>query len=143
MANRNFNRLQALDKEVKVLFGQASIGASGAATLNESRSAGIKSISRTAAGEYDITLGVPGGSSDTYAALFFFDGVLLDAAAIAANGGLSFQIEVETVASDGVLKVFALNSSGAITEIRNGDVLKFVIVVKNSKQSAVGAGEIS
>ena len=75
--------------------------------------------------------------------MFFFDGVLLDAAAIAANGGLGFQIEAETVASDGVLKVFALNSSGAITEIRNGDVLKFVIVVKNSNQSAVGAGEIS
>jgi hypothetical protein len=143
MANRNFNRVQALDKKIKILFGQASIGASGAATLNESRSAGIKSISRTAAGEYDITLGVPGGASDTYGALLFFDGVLLDAAAIAANGGLSFQIEAETVASDGVLKVFALNSSGAITEIRNGDVLKFVIVVKNSNVSATGVGTIS
>jgi len=143
MANRNFNRLQALDKKIKILFGQASIGASGAATLNESRSAGIKSISRTAAGEYDITLGIPGGASDTYGALLFFDGVLLDAAAIAANGGLGFQIEAETVSSDGVVKVFALNSSGAITEIRNGDVLKFVIVVKNSNISAVGAGVIS
>ena len=143
MANRNFNRVQALDKKIKILFGQASIGASGAATLKESRSAGIKSISRTAAGEYDITLGVPGGASDTYGALLFFDGVLLDAAAIAANGGLSFQIEVETVASDGVLKVFALNSSGAITEIRNGDVLKCVIVVKNSNVSAAGVGTIS
>jgi len=143
MANRNFNRLQALDKKIKILFGQASIGASGAATLNESRSAGIKSISRTAAGEYDITLGIPGGASDTYGALLFFDGVLLDAAAVAANGGLGFQIEAETVSSDGVVKVFALNSSGAITEIRNGDVLKFVIVVKNSNISAVGAGVIS
>ena len=143
MANRNFNRLQALDKKIKILFGQASIGASGAATLNESRSAGIKSISRTAAGEYDITLGIPGGASDTYGALLFFDGVLLDAAAVAANGGLGFQIEAETVSSDGVVKVFALNSSGAITEIRNGDVLKFVIVVKNSNISAAGVGTIS
>ena len=143
MANRNFNRLQALDKKIKILFGQASIGASGAATLNESRSAGIKSISRTAAGEYDITLGIPGGASDTYGALLFFDGVLLDAAAVAANGGLGFQIEAETVSSDGVVKVFALNSSGAITEIRNGDVLKFVIVVKNSNVSAAGVGTIS
>jgi len=143
MASRNFNRIQALDKEIKVLFGQAAIGGSGAATLNESRSGGIKSISRTAAGEYDITLGVAGGDSDLYPALVFFDAILLDAAAIAANGGLSFQIEAETVSTDGVIKVFALNSSGAITEIRSGDVLKFVVVLKNSNASAVGAGSIT
>ena len=143
MANRNFNRIQALDREIKVLYGQAAIGGSGAATLNESRSAGIKSISRTATGEYDITLGTAGGDYDTYPALLFFDAILLDTAAIAANGGLGFQIEAETVASDGVIKVFALNSSGAITEIRSGDVLKFMIIIKNSNSSAVGAGSIS
>ncbi len=138
MANRNFNRVQGLDKEVKFLFLQASIGASGAATLNESKSVGIKSISRSATGEYDITLGVPGGSSDTYPSLLYVQPILLDAAAIAANGGLSFQIEAETVSSDGVIKLFALDKDGAIAEIRNGDVLKIMIVVKNSNQPGVG-----
>ena len=33
MANRNFNRLQALDKEVKFLFLTAAIGAGGDPTL--------------------------------------------------------------------------------------------------------------
>ena len=138
MANRNFNRVQGLDKEVKFLFLQASIGASGAATLNESKSVGIKSISRSATGEYDITLGVPGGSSDTYPSLLYVQPILLDAAAIAANGGLSFQIEAETVSSDGVIKLFALDKDGAIAEIRSGDVLQIMIVVKNSNQPGVG-----
>ena len=138
MANRNFNRVQGLDKEVKFLFLHASIGASGAATLNESKSVGIKSISRSATGEYDITLGVPGGSSDTYPSLLYVQPILLDAAAIAANGGLSFQIEAETVSSDGVIKLFALDKDGAIAEIRSGDILQIMIVVKNSNQPGVG-----
>ena len=30
MANRSFNRLQALDKEIKIIHGQFAVGASGA-----------------------------------------------------------------------------------------------------------------
>ena len=142
MANRSFNRLQALDKEVKFLFLEATIGASGAATLVENKSVGIKSISRTAAGEYDITLGVPSGDTDKYPALLYAQAILLDAAAISTNGGMQFQIEAETVSSDGVIKLFAIRDTGAIAEIRNGDVLKIMIVVKNSNLAGVGSGDI-
>ena len=45
-----FNRLQALDKEVKFLFLTATIGSGGDPTLDESKSVGIKSISDTATG---------------------------------------------------------------------------------------------
>ena len=138
MANRNFNRVQALDKEVKFLFLTATIGSGGDPTLNESKSVGIKSISDTAVGEYDITLGTPGGSSDKYPALLFMQCFLLDAAAISTNGGVSFQIEAETVSSDGVIKLFALDKGGALAEIRSGDVLQIMIVVKNSNQPGVG-----
>ena len=138
MANRNFNRVQALDKEVKFLFLTATIGAGGDPTLNESKSVGIKSISDTAVGEYDITLGVPGGSADKYPALLFVQCFLLDAAAISTGGGVSFQIEAETVSSDGVIKLFALDKDGALAEIRSGDVLQIMIVVKNSNQPGVG-----
>ena len=48
MANRSFNRLQALDKEVKFLFLTATIGSGGDPTLDEDKSVGIKSISDTA-----------------------------------------------------------------------------------------------
>ena len=138
MANRNFNRVQALDKEVKFLFLTATIGSGGDPTLNESKSVGIKSISDTAVGEYDITLGVPGGAADKYPALLFVQCFLTDSAAISTGGGVSFQIEAETVSSDGVIKLFALDKDGAIAEIRSGDVLQVMIVVKNSNQPGVG-----
>tara|TARA_R100001480_G_scaffold17447_2_gene26689 strand:- start:3734 stop:4156 length:423 start_codon:yes stop_codon:yes gene_type:complete len=138
MANRNFNRLQAMDKEIKFLFLTATIGASGDPTLNESKSVGIKSISDTATGEYDITLGTPGGSADKYNSLLFLQCFLTDTAAISTGGGVSFQIEAETVSSDGVIKLFALDKDGAIAEIRDGDILQIMIVVKNSNQPGVG-----
>jgi len=138
MANRNFNRLQALDKEVKFLFLTATIGSGGDPTLNESKSVGIKSISDTAVGEYDITLGVPGGAADKYPSLLFMQCFLTDTAAISTGGGVSFQIEAESVSSDGVIKLFALDKDGALAEIRSGDVLQIMIVVKNSNQPGVG-----
>ena len=142
MANRSFNRAQALDKEVKFLFLEATIGSGGDPTLVENKSVGIKSISDTAVGEYDITLGVPGGDADKYPALLFAQAVLLDAAALSTNGGMQFQIEAETVSSDGVIKLFAIRDTGAIAEIRDGDVLKLMIVVKNSNLAGVGSGNI-
>ena len=138
MANRSFNRLQAADKEVKFLFLTATIGSGGDPTLNESKSVGIKSISDTAVGEYDITLGVPGGATDKYPSLLFMQCFLTDTAAISTGGGVSFQIEAETVSSDGVIKLFALDKDGALAEIRSGDVLQIMIVVKNSNQPGVG-----
>ena len=138
MANRNFNRLQALDKEVKFLFLTATIGSGGDPTLNESKSVGVKSISDTAVGEYDITLGTPGGAADKYPAFLWLQCVLLDAAALSTNGGVSFQIEAETVSTDGVIKLFALDKDGALAEIRSGDVLQIMIAVKNSNQPGVG-----
>ena len=68
--------------------------------------------------------------------------MLLDAAAISTGGGVSFQIEAETVSTDGVIKLFALDKDGAIAEIRDGDVLKMIIVVKNSNLAGVGSGNI-
>tara|TARA_R100001594_G_scaffold804_1_gene3287 strand:+ start:3599 stop:4024 length:426 start_codon:yes stop_codon:yes gene_type:complete len=140
MANRSFNRLQALDKEVKFLFLHAAItDGSGAAELDNSKSVGIKSISRSAEGEYDITLGVPGGDTDKYSSLLFVDGIILDGTAITATGGLGFQIEAETVSSDGVIKIFVLDKEGVRKEVKNGDIMKLMIVVKNSNQPGVGA----
>jgi len=137
MANRSFNRLQAADKEVKFLFLTATIGAGGDPTLNESKSVGIKSISDTAVGEYDITLGVPGGATDKYPSLLFLQCFLTDSAAISTNGGVSFQIETDDI-TNGIIKLFALDKDGAIAEIRSGDVLQIMIVVKNSNQPGVG-----
>lgn len=139
MANRNFNRLQAIDKEVKFLFLHAVVsGTSGAAVLDNGKSVGVKSISRTAEGEYDITLGVPGGDSDKYSSLLFVDGIILDGTQIGATGGLGFQVEAETVSTDGVFKIFVLDKEAVRKEVKDEDIIKLMIVVKNSNQPGVG-----
>jgi hypothetical protein len=138
MANRNFNRVQALDKEVKFLFLTAAIGAGGDPTLDESKSVGIQSISDTAVGEYDITLGTPSGSVDKYPAFLWLSCAVVESGAISTEGGISFQIEAETVSSDGVIKLFALRDTGAIADLPDGSTLKIMIAVKNSNQPGVG-----
>ena len=137
MANRMFNRLQALDKEVKFLFLTATIGSGGDPTLNESKSVGIKSISDTAVGEYDITLGVPGGATDKYASLLFVDGIIVDGTQIGATGGLGFQVETDDI-TNGIIKIFVLDKEAVRKEVKSGDIIKLMIVVKNSNQPGVG-----
>ncbi len=56
MANRNYSRKQALEKEVKEIYAKITIGASGAPTLVAAQSQGVASVSRTSAGLYVITL---------------------------------------------------------------------------------------
>jgi hypothetical protein len=56
LANRNFNRKQALDKEIKEIYARVTIGASGAPTLVAADSMGVASISRSSAGLYVLTL---------------------------------------------------------------------------------------
>jgi hypothetical protein len=138
MANRNFNRLQAIDKEVKFLFLTAAIGSGGDPTLNESKSVGIKSISDTAPGEYDITLGVPGGDTDKYASLLYFQASLIQSTAVGTDGGISFQVETDDI-TNGIIKLFAIRDSGIVAEILSGATIKIMIAVKNSNQPGVGA----
>ena len=57
MANRDFKDVQSSEREVKIVYGRATIGATGAPTLDASSSIGVRSITRTAAGDYTIILG--------------------------------------------------------------------------------------
>jgi len=144
MANRNFNRVQALDKEIKFLYGQALVtSTTGAVTLNESLSAGIKSFVYVAQGVYDITLGVPGGDSDKYSALIYFGLTMFNAAEVGLLG-LVGQLQVDTVSTDGVFRIMTLDSSNGTADYpRDASKIKFVIAVKNSNVSAVGAGTLT
>ena len=144
MANRNFNRVQALDKEIKLLYGQALVtDTSGAVTLNESLSAGIKSFVYVGQGVYDITLGVPGGASDKYGALLYF-GLTMFNAAESGLLGLIGQLQVDNVSSTGVFRIMTLDpTNGTADYPRNASKIKFMIAVKNSNLSAVGAGTLT
>ena len=140
MANRSFQRLQALDKQIKVIHGQFAVGASGAPTLSASKSVGVKSITRNSAGDYSLVLGAVGGDSDLYSHFFgaYFD-IQKSTAIGSTAGGASFQLKgAPTVSTNGTVNFIALNSSGAAAEIGNGETVHFMIVVKNSSLPGVG-----
>jgi hypothetical protein len=63
MANRRFNDVQALNREVKLIAGRVSIGSTGAPTLADGL--GIASVIRDEAGKYTVTL------DDKYTGLLF------------------------------------------------------------------------
>jgi hypothetical protein len=147
MANRNFSRVQTADRAIKILFGQALVtSTTGAVTLNESLSAGIKSFVYVGQGVYDITLGVPGGASDSYPALIYF-GLTMFNAAESGLLGLIGQIQVDTVSSTatpGVFRIMTLDpTNGTADYPRDASKIKFMVVLKNSNVSAVGAGTLT
>ena len=119
MANRNYNRKQALEKEVKELYLDVAIGASGAPTLT--RGVGIASITRDSAGVYDITL------QDAYMRLMSVQVTQL----VAAAEDLNFQLESETVSTTKVIRV-RCTTDATETDPSSGSRLLVQINLKNS-----------
>ena len=95
MANRNFHRVQSLTREVKSLFANVAIGASGVATINKNLSVGITSISRDSAGVYSIIL------DDKYNNLLSVSVMQVQATA----EDLTFQVESESVSGSKEIKI--------------------------------------
>ena len=156
MANRNFNRVQALDKEVKHIFGYFTVGTSGApvfdadsaaAYANRQLSAGVKGVSRDSAGKYTITLGTWGGDTDKYNKLLMFSAILEDDTHHGANGGVGFQLNTDSTSGtassnlgiqDGTVKFMTLQENGQAADPKANDSVRFHIIVKNSNQPAIG-----
>lgn len=120
MANRRFNRYQSLEREVKALYAEVAIGASGAPTLSEGL--GIASISRNGAGDYDLVL------EDKYNRLVHFD---VNQEATSAED-LTFQILSEDVAGSTKTINFVCKAAAVDTDPSNGSVLRIKVEVKNS-----------
>ena len=140
MANRSFQRLQALDKEIKVIHGQFAVGTTGAPTLSASKSVGVQSVTRNSAGDYSIVLGTPSGAVDKYSHFFggYFD-IQKSTALGGTSGGMAFQLKgAPTVSTDGTINFIALDKDGAAAEIGNGETVHFMIIVKNSSLPGVG-----
>jgi len=119
MANRNFNRVQALEKEVKHLYAEVNIGATGAPTIV--KALGITSISRSAAGTYSVTL------SDKYMRLMHVSVIQLASSA----EDLTFQIKSNDVSSTKVVEIFC-KAAAVATDPSNGSKLFIKLEVKNS-----------
>jgi hypothetical protein len=120
MANRNFHRKQALEREVKDLYLEVSFGATGAPTIV--KGLGIASIDRNSAGDYTITL-----SDQYHGDLKYFNGVLLKSSA----EDLYFQVKAVDVVSAKTIRILCLTGASA-TDPSSGSKAYFKIELKNS-----------
>jgi hypothetical protein len=121
MASRNFNRKQALEKEVKELYLNVAIGASGAPTLTTGQNVGIQSITRDTAGVYIITL------QDAYTRLMSMQ--VMNVAA--SSQDLVFAIEAQAVATTKTIQ-FRCLTANVETDPASGSVLLIQLNLKNS-----------
>lgn len=119
MANRNFNRHQSLEKEVKTLYAEVAIGATGAPTLT--KGLGIASIARTGAGRYTVTL------DDKYTRLMYVQISELDS----TSEDITFQLTAQDVTSAKTVS-FACKAAAVDTDPQSGSVLYIKIDLKNS-----------
>lgn len=126
MANRNFNRAQNLEKEIKGLFADVAIGATGAPTLT--KGLGVASIARDSAGVYIMTL------DDKYNRLMDFGVIALSASVL----GLTFELEAEDVDGAKTIQFRAVgptaggDTTPVETEIPSGTRLLIGIKLKNT-----------
>jgi len=127
MANRDFKNFQAAERQVKRLYMKATIGATGAPTLVEDDSLGIKSIARNTTGDYTVTLGTPSALTDHYNKLLWADGKLLDPVA----EDVRVNIDTDSVSTSGLVKILTL-TGGSAADPSNGATLTMVFDVKNS-----------
>lgn len=119
MANRNFNRFQALEKEVKALYADISIGAAGAPTLVEGL--GIASVALAGTGLYTITL------QDKYNRLMSANAIAMEPSTV-----LHAYVYAETVSTNKTLSLIVVDPTGAAVEPPSGTRLLIRIDVKNS-----------
>ena len=121
MANRDYNRKQALEREVKEIYAEISIGAAGAPTLNTSYSTGVASISRTSAGLYVLTL------QDAYSHLMHAN---VDVASAAAQDLVSQSVSDSV--NSAKTYTFRTVTSAVETDPSSGSTLRVALQLKNS-----------
>jgi len=119
LANRNFNRFQALEKEVKSLYAEVSIGGTGAPTIVTAL--GIASVSRTGVGRYTVTL------DDKYSRLMHAQASLVTA----INQDLVIHVAGSAVDSAKTVR-FRCLAAGVAADPASGDSLLIRIDLKNS-----------
>ena len=143
MAQRYFQQFEKfLMKGLCTVYGNVSIGASGAPTLNNSsspsvsnKSLGIASVVRNSTGNYTFSFGDPNNTSvlDNYQYLVDFDFTLIQSSVTA--GVYNIQVWQDNASSGTVvIQVYGPTSSGnttpAVQDIDNGAVLLVKFVLK-------------
>jgi hypothetical protein len=120
MANRNYNRKQALEKEVKEIYLDVAIGSSGAPTLT--KGLGVASISRSSTGLYVITL------QDAYMRLMAAQVSILSASA----QDIAAQLQAESVASAKTITFRTQVAAATVADPSSGSRILIRLDLKNS-----------
>jgi len=121
MANRNFNRYQALEKEVKTLYAEI---AHGAASVTLTKGLGIESVVRTGGGAYTITL------EDKYTRLLYAHATLEDT--IAGGNSRTAVFRSEDVSGAKTVSFVYMDEDASENDPDNGNRSFIKIEVKNS-----------
>lgn len=119
MASRDFVNTQALDKEVKFLFGTVLLGASGA--VSSQTSLGFTVSKPAGTGIYRVTL------EDFYPELLFFGVTVLGIAAVDSF----YQQQTAFSATSKVID-YQYMSGGSAANGVSGDSQQLMLVLKNS-----------
>lgn len=119
MASRNFNRKQALEREIKEIYCKLTFGSSGAVTLTEGY--GVASASKTGTGDYLITL------QDKYVSLKFVEGILLKS----TGEDIRVQLKSEDVNGAKTIAIYTLTGASA-TNPSSGAVMYLKFDLKNT-----------
>jgi hypothetical protein len=128
MASRDFKNVQSSERAVKIVYGRATIAGSGAPTLDASSSIGVKSITRTAAGDYTIVLGSSSpAATDKYSKLLWADATIVEA----DDTDLHVNLASDTVSTDGTFKIICATAATP-TDPPSGAVLLFKAELKNT-----------
>jgi len=125
MANRIFRQFaNYLENQPVFLWGEVSVGAVGAPTVNASKSKGIASVARTGVGAYTITL------SDPYTDFFHLGATKT----LSAGAPVAASLVVRTVDVKGTkqITVAFVDGTGAAIELNTGTVLNIQLQLKRS-----------
>lgn len=121
MADRNFDKVQALQKGTKTLYGSYTVSALGAVTAVTPKK-GWTSVAKSATGTHTITL------DDKYYSLLFAKAIVVQDSAGAAP---IVQIKAETVATTKTVVFIFLDAAGAAADPASCTVL-FEVALANS-----------
>lgn len=122
MAQRSFSQFRYSNKkQVYDIYGQFSVGASGAPTL--ASNIAVKSVVRNSAGNYTITF------TDAYFAFLMFQAAFKNSSGIEASPNVG--IIAVSVTNPATIN-FVMSTGGVATDPASGDVVYFQATFNNS-----------
>lgn len=122
-----------LEKAPVVLYGNISIGGTGAPTINATKSLGLLGITRSSAGKYVITLGGPAGKDSYQRLLQGFVNFLVSTTSAVCSTSIAVDNSAGTTPS---ITIQCVDFAGAAVDPASGEVMLVRFELDNSSVTA-------